>query len=352
MTRHTAGVARRAVRNAGMVRGSLLLGLLLLTFPLSGCSILIYHAYKEAAIAQGYDWMEISALETRGEVHEKLGKPADAFSCPEGTRLDSYHLPGKINPCVQFKFKSHSSCGPLDEASDAFGIVLLGVRSLGISELVMTPMVLWEAHKAEQARAEWHVAFVYDAEDHILYRYDAAPGDEEGVVLGPLTHQVQHLRHAPLPQLARLRGARGCRDAPLRDLSRLHLAPGGGPAGGVGRAHRGGGGRGPALPKGRVGGLVLVLPQIRRPLPLRPRHGIGGPRVRLHALPSSPHPSAPTHAHTEGGIMPPTRMRSHDTSQPRRWSALAGARAQCPAPHGVRGEPRGVECRGPLPAGH
>ena len=136
--------------------------------------------------------MEISALETRGEVHEKLGKPADAFSCPEGTRLDSYHLPGKINPCVQFKFKSHSSCGPLDEASDAFGIVLLGVRSLGISELVTTPMVLWKAHKAEQARAEWHVAFVYDAEDHILYRYDAAPGDGEGVVLGPLTHQVQY----------------------------------------------------------------------------------------------------------------------------------------------------------------
>ena len=53
MTRHTAGVARRAVRNAGMVRGSLLLGLLLLTFPLSGCSILIYHAYKGGGDSPG-----------------------------------------------------------------------------------------------------------------------------------------------------------------------------------------------------------------------------------------------------------------------------------------------------------
>ena len=52
--------------------------------------------------------------------------------------------------------------------------------------------------------------------------------------------------------------------------------------------------------------------------------------------------------------MPPTRMRSHDTSQPRRWSALARGDdgAQCPPPHGVRGRSQGIDCPGPVPADH
>ena len=55
MTQRTAGVAVGAVRNAGAARGYLLLTLLLLTVPLTGCSAVIMHRYMAEAANRRYE---------------------------------------------------------------------------------------------------------------------------------------------------------------------------------------------------------------------------------------------------------------------------------------------------------
>jgi hypothetical protein len=161
-------------------RWLLALGGAALAVATSGCSVLIHHAYQTA----GHDWTEIAALQTREEVHEKLGKPADAFTCPDGTSLDSYHLREKMEPCPTLE------CQPSRAARTYAGIILYDVVTLGFMEAIFTSAMII----AGESRDKLHVGFVYDAEGRVLSRYDAAPGDLAGLVLHPLTEEVVRVR--------------------------------------------------------------------------------------------------------------------------------------------------------------
>jgi len=70
---------------------------------------------------------------------------------------------------------------------------------LFIPELVLTPWTLHQIHEKEKNRGEWHVGIVYDADGRVLDRYNAAPGDREGLALGPLTQQVTYAFDASDP---------------------------------------------------------------------------------------------------------------------------------------------------------
>ena len=74
---------------------------------------------------------------------------------------------------------------------------LADVLTLGTYELRATPAALYQIHEKEKDRGELHVAFVSNPEDRILCHYDAAPGDQEGLVLGPLTRQVTYASDTP-----------------------------------------------------------------------------------------------------------------------------------------------------------
>ncbi len=171
-------------------RWLLALGGATLAVATSGCSLLIQSAYREA----GYDWSKIGALQTRGEVHEKLGKPADAFTCPDGTYLDSYHLRKKIAPCPPSWDYIPGPCTRSGEASRIVSVMLVDVVTLGTYEGLFTPAAIMEVYQQEQSRKQLNVGFVYDGEGRILSRYDAAPGDLAGLVLGGLTEEVSWAR--------------------------------------------------------------------------------------------------------------------------------------------------------------
>jgi hypothetical protein len=165
-------------------RWLLVLGGAALAVATSGCSVLILNAYQTA----GYDWTEIAALQTRGEVHEKLGTPADTFTCPDGTSLDSYHLRKKMAPC------SIPGCPPSGEAGRYGALILIDVATLGMAEAIGTPGAITAGHRQEQLQGKLHVGFAYDTEGRVLSRDDAAPGDLPGLVLGPLTEKVSLMR--------------------------------------------------------------------------------------------------------------------------------------------------------------
>jgi len=185
-------------------RGYLLLGLLMLTLSLTGCSLFIYHGYLETAKTRGYALEDVTALQTRGEVQEKLGKPMEAFPCLDGVVVNSYQLPAKMEPCVVLgvpkeleNMERGNPCTPAYNADKAILTVFSDVYTFGIAELFYTPMTIWRIRKAEEARGTLHVGFVYDADGRVLDRYDAAPGDREGLVLGPLTQQVRSASDTP-----------------------------------------------------------------------------------------------------------------------------------------------------------
>lgn len=81
-------------------RGYLMLGLLLFTLPMTGCSALIAHSYMADAANRGCEWNALAAPRTQPEVHAALGKPAQAFVCADGRRLDTYRLPKKMDVCI------------------------------------------------------------------------------------------------------------------------------------------------------------------------------------------------------------------------------------------------------------
>jgi hypothetical protein len=181
----------------------LFLGLLLLIFPLAGCSVLIANTYMATASHDGYEWDEFVVPQTQQEVHAALGKPTETFGCSDGGRLDLYRLPRKGDVCLAWAVVHSTKAPDRDFCSVGWRVyrgVLVGladVLSLGFWEFVATPRMLSRIHEKEKDRGEWHVAFVYDPEDRILYRYDAAPGDQEGLVLGPLTQQLTFASDPP-----------------------------------------------------------------------------------------------------------------------------------------------------------
>jgi hypothetical protein len=171
-------------------RWLLVLGGAALAVATNGCALLIHDGYQTA----GYDWPEIAALQTRGEVHEKLGKPADAFTCPDGTYLDSYHLRKKLVPCSPSGGAIPGWCTQSGDAGRYVAVILVDAVTLGMAEAIMTPAALVWVYQQERSRDKLHVGLVYDAEGRLLSRSDAAPGDLAGLVLGLLTEEVSRVR--------------------------------------------------------------------------------------------------------------------------------------------------------------
>ncbi len=69
----------RPSRSMSAWRRWLFLGLLLLIFPLAGCSVLIANTYMAIASHRGYEWDELVVPQTQQEVHAALGTPAQTF---------------------------------------------------------------------------------------------------------------------------------------------------------------------------------------------------------------------------------------------------------------------------------
>ena len=93
-------MAGRPSRSMPASRRSLILGLLLLTLPLAGCSIFIANTYMATASHRGCEWDELVVPQTQQEVHAALGTPTETFGCSDGGRLDMYRLPRKGDVCL------------------------------------------------------------------------------------------------------------------------------------------------------------------------------------------------------------------------------------------------------------
>lgn len=188
----------RSTRSMSAWRRWLFLGLLLLIFPLAGCSVLIANTYMATASHDGYEWDELVVPQTQQAVQAALGAPTQTFVCSDGGRLDIYRVPRKIDACIHSASTGHGD--PCSVANRIYGgmmVSLLDVYTLGILELILTPYTLHQIHEKERNRGEWHVGIVYDADGRVLDRYDAAPGDQEGLVLGPLTQQLTFASDPP-----------------------------------------------------------------------------------------------------------------------------------------------------------
>ena len=133
-------------------RWLLALGGVALVVATSGCSALIAHSGVSSA-------SEIYKPETRAEVRAAFGEADETGTCPDGRPMERRSIPHKIP-----WFCRGTQCVPLRNLVE-----------LSLSVAVDTILFPLAAYQSE--RAKLHYAFVYGADDRVLYRYDvtAAP---------------------------------------------------------------------------------------------------------------------------------------------------------------------------------
>ncbi len=139
------------------------MGLLLLG---EGCSAFILHQQY----AKGLDSTPAFLLDTpRREIEGKLGQPVSSRALPDGGRVDTY------------EYSMRPQMGP----HPIIGMAAMSLISLGLIEVVSTPMVLAEARK--NART---VTLTYGPGDQLL-KYGPPPpyGPADDVVDG-LSHRA------------------------------------------------------------------------------------------------------------------------------------------------------------------
>jgi hypothetical protein len=127
----------------------------------SGCSVLIA---KSGVSSVG----EIYKLDTRAEVRDTFGEPDETGTCPDGRIVERRTIRQQV-PWV-----CHDSSG----CKEAL------VRSVGVFDVFLVPVM---AYQSEQAKL--HYAFVYGADDRVLYRYNvtASPSERMVSAVRPLT---------------------------------------------------------------------------------------------------------------------------------------------------------------------
>jgi len=146
----------RGMRN----RWLLTLGAITLA-AVSGCSVLIA---KSGVSSVG----EIYKLDTRAVVRDTFGEPDETGTCPDGRIVERRTIRQQV-PWV-----CHDSSG----CKEAL------VRSVGVFDVFLVPVM---AYQSEQAKL--HYAFVYGADDRVLYRYNvtASPSERMVSAVRPLT---------------------------------------------------------------------------------------------------------------------------------------------------------------------
>ena len=145
-------------RNRWLVAvGGLALGL-----ATSGCSSLIAQSSGVSSMS------EALKLETRAEVRAFLGEAEETGTCPDGRIVERRTIRQQV-PWV-----CHDSSG----CKEAL------VRSVGVFDVFLVPVM---AYQSEQAKL--HYAFVYGADDRVLYRYNvtASPSERMVSAVRPLT---------------------------------------------------------------------------------------------------------------------------------------------------------------------
>ena len=151
-------------------RWLLALGAITLAAAVSGCSALI-----AASGVSSQD--EIYKPETRAEVREAFGEPDETGTCPDGRPVERRWIRQEV-PEVWGDVLAGAG-----RSTDIRDPILLLVYS-PVIELVAIPI---QAYRSEQAKL--HYAFVYGADDRVLYRYDvtAAPPERMVSAVHPLT---------------------------------------------------------------------------------------------------------------------------------------------------------------------
>ena len=120
---------------------SALLSLLLFN---GGCAVIIW------GVGWGVDANEIKEGSIRVAVEAKLGKPIRSERTREGGRIDTYEYEKSSRP---------------ESTNEAAGTFAYDLLTFGVTEIIATPVAIYQRLTAPQARARIY----FDPTDHVLW---------------------------------------------------------------------------------------------------------------------------------------------------------------------------------------
>ena len=185
--------------------GNIAILTLAMLFALSGCSVMIA---KSGISGLG----EIPGGLSRKEVQERFGSPASSSTTSAGKQIEIYNIRKQLDCVVWLMGTNSSACSPRRVAEQELGwCAILAPICFG-TEFFNAPINLV---RSEMNKIQ--VAFVYGADDRVLYSYEpkAEPSSRYDQALHTLTHPL-----SSGTELAKCPSAKKCMEGYVEELQR------------------------------------------------------------------------------------------------------------------------------------